>query len=74
LLFHELLGELANRQGTPQRAASLSVEFLSLTPRNRVLSIMARAEPSDGNGTRIYASLADAAQLIAEGHGRFLQI
>jgi hypothetical protein len=73
LVLQEFLGELATRQVACPRPASLSVEFLSVTPRNRALSLMARSEAIDGNGIDVHASLADAEQVIAVVRGRFLQ-
>jgi hypothetical protein len=73
-VFQEFLDGLSSRLGGTHRAASVSVDFMSLTPRNRMLSVTAWTGQADGRETCLFASLCDGPRTIAEARGRFVWV
>jgi hypothetical protein len=73
MLLTELLGQLAGQQGGSFHQESLSVAFIAPAPRNRQLSIAARAEPTGTHELDVYASISDATHMLVDVHARFVR-
>jgi hypothetical protein len=73
MLLQQVLGQLANRHGSPLQETFLSVDYLALVPRNRELSLAARAEPAGAHVVDVYASISDSTNMLVEAHARFVR-
>ncbi|MET7397006.1 PaaI family thioesterase [Dactylosporangium sp. NPDC005572] len=75
LLFDEALGRLSDlADRPPSRTVSLRVEFRSLTPVGRPLTVRARLLGQDGRKRRLAGVLRDGERLCAEADGLFLAL
>lgn len=75
LVFDDILGRLANSGGrSVSRTAYLHVDFRSVTPVGRVLTVEAWFEREEGRKRFIRGTLHDGERLCAEAHGLFVQL
>ncbi|MFC0530022.1 PaaI family thioesterase [Phytohabitans kaempferiae] len=75
LFFDEALGRLADLGGRPRsRTAALNVDFRSVTPVGRPLSVHVRLVEESGRKRRLHAALRDGERLCAEANGLFVAL
>ncbi|KAF0845550.1 acyl-coenzyme A thioesterase PaaI-like protein [Nocardia caishijiensis] len=73
LAFDDILGMTAAlATGAVTRTASLTVDYRSVTPLERELTVRARAERRDGRKVYLKATLHDGDRLCAEANGLFI--
>ncbi|RMI35750.1 PaaI family thioesterase [Nocardia stercoris] len=71
--FDDVLGMAAALVGKGiTRTASLTVDYRSVTPLNKELALVARAERQEGRKIWLRATLHDGERLCAEAHGLFI--
>ena len=75
LLFDEMMGRLANAgDRLPARTAFLHVDYRSITPIGKRLSVRAWFESEEGRKRMLRAELHDGDTLCAEAHGLFVEL
>jgi acyl-coenzyme A thioesterase PaaI-like protein len=74
LVFDELMGRLANTGRPPSRTAYLHVNYRSITPIERQLSIEAGFESEEGRKRIIRAVLRDGDTVCADAEGLFVAL
>jgi hypothetical protein len=70
-VFGEFLGALVERDGPVHGWVDLSVDFLSLVPRNHRLTLVARRVRGDDPERQLKASMSTGASVVATAHARF---
>ncbi|MFC4372788.1 PaaI family thioesterase [Nocardia halotolerans] len=71
--FDDILGMTAAlATNSVTRTASLTLDYRSITPLNRKLTVRAWAERIDGRKVYLRATLHDGERLCAEAHGLFI--
>ena len=74
LIFDEILGRLSTSGGARRRTAYLKVDFRSVTPVNRELTIEGHLERSEGRKFWVAGSLRDGQTLCAQAEGLWVEL
>ena len=74
LIFDEILGRLSTSGGARRRTAYLKVDFRSVTPVNRELTIEGHLERSEGRKFWFAGSLRDGQTLCAQAEGLWVEL
>lgn len=74
LIFDEILGRIASSHGVMRRTAYLKVNFRSVTPVNRELTIEGHLERSEGRKFWFAGSLCDGDVLCADAEGLWVTL
>lgn len=75
LVFDELLGALANHgERMPSRTAYLTVNFRSVTPLERELTVTGRVERVEGRKTYCVGELRDGDRVCADAEALFVAV
>lgn len=74
LMFDEVLGRLASTDRTPCRTAYLHVDYRSITPIDRELTVAGWFEREEGRKRLLRAELRHGDVLCAEAEGLFIEL